>query len=385
MSGKTKDIFIHPHEIGPALQQDTLAKSDTIPPIPIQKQDSTKTDTSTQFIKKYSTSEADSILIQNELRLKKIESFRRAREQRQQEEARKELELTRQKADFESNNIIFLYDSLHNWPNPFFLDNIQIEPFETVTRETDFFIYENQESINDTTEVILVEPKKSTSTQPQPGSSENINHAWYLIIFLLALAQLAWVKLYYGKFFVPVFYSLISYKTENNLYRNKNTPFIRYSFGMNTIFFLIAPLFFYQVSNFYGFNILPYSPMVNYLILAGVFIGWYLVKFITLRLIGYISHSEKLFNEYFFSFSLSVKNITLFLLPISVFEAYIDVGVNHLFIYLGVVLVGLVYVLRIFRLFYLFLIKRLSVLYGILYLCALEILPILILIRILYL
>jgi len=385
MSGKTKDIFIHPHELGPALQQDTLVKSDTISPILIQKQDSTKTDTSGQFIKKYSASEADSILIQNELRLKQIESARRAREQMQQEEARKELELTRQKADFESNNIIFLYDSLHNWPNPFFLDNIQIEPVETVTQETDFFIYENQESINDTAEVILVEPKKSLSNQPKSGSFENINHAWYLIIFLLALAQLARVRLYYGKFFTPVFYSLVSYKTENNLYRNKNTPFIRYSFGMNTIFFLIAPLFFYQVSIFFGFNILPYSPIINYLILGGVFIGWYLIKFITLRLIGYISHSEKLFNEYFFSFSLSVKNITLFLIPVSVFEAYIDVGVNHLFIYLGICLVALVYLLRVFRLFYLFIIKRFSVLYGILYLCALEILPILILIRILYL
>lgn len=385
MSGKTKDIFLHPHELGPALQQDTLVKSDTIPPIPIQKQDSTKTDTSGQFIKKYSASEADSILIQNELRLKQIESARRAREQIQQEEARKELELTRQKADFESNNIIFLYDSLYNWPNPFFLDNIQIEPVETVTQETDFFIYENQESINDTTEVILVEPKKSLSNQPKSGSYENINHAWYLIIFLLALAQLARVRLYYGKFFTPVFYSLVSYKTENNLYRNKNTPFIRYSFGMNTIFFLIAPLFFYQVSIFFGFNILPYSPIINYLILVGVFIGWYLIKFITLGLIGYISHSEKLFNEYFFGFSISVKNITLFLIPVSVFEAYIDVGVNHLFIYLGISLVALVYVLRVFRLFYLFIIKRFSVLYGILYLCALEILPILILIRILYL
>lgn len=385
MSGKIKKIFIHPHEIGPALKQDTLAKSDTVPPLPIQKQDSTITDTSKQIIKKYSESEADSIIIQNELRLKQIESLRRAREQRQQEESRKELELTRQKADFESNSIIFLYDSLHNWQNPFFLDNIQIEPVETVTQETDFFIYENQESLNDTTEVILVEPKKSISNQSQPGSYENINHAWYLIIFLLALAQLARVRLYYGKFFTPVFYSLVSYKTENNLYRNKNTPFIRYSFDMNTIFFLIAPLFFYQVSNFFGFNILPYSPMVNYLILVGVFIGWYFIKFITLGLIGYISHSEKLFNEYFFSFSLSVKNITLFLIPISVFEAYIDVGVNYLFIYLGITLIGLVYVLRVFRLFYLFLIKRLSVLYGILYLCALEILPILILIRILYL
>lgn len=385
MSGKTKDIFLHPHELGPALQQDTLVKSDTISPILIQKQDSTKTDTSGQFIKKYSASEADSILIQNELRLKQIESARRAREQIQQEEARKELELTRQKADFESNNIIFLYDSLYNWPNPFFLDNIQIEPVETVTQETDFFIYENQESINDTAEVILVEPKKSLSNQPKSGSYENINHAWYLIIFLLALAQLARVRLYYGKFFTPVFYSLVSYKTENNLYRNKNTPFIRYSFGMNTIFFLIAPLFFYQVSIFFGFNILPYSPIINYLILVGVFIGWYLIKFITLRLIGYISHSEKLFNEYFFGFSISVKNITLFLIPVSVFEAYIDVGVNHLFIYLGISLVALVYVLRVFRLFYLFIIKRFSVLYGILYLCALEILPILILIRILYL
>lgn len=385
MSGKIKKIFIHPHEIGPALKQDTLAKSDTVPPLPIQKQDSTITDTSKQIIKKYSESEADSIIIQNELRLKRIESIRIAREQRQELEARKELELAWQKSDFESNSIIFSYDSLHDWPNPFFLDNIKIEPVESITEETDFFIYENHESVKDTTEVILVEPKKHISNPTQPDTYEKNNYAWYLIIFLLVLAQLARVRLYYGKFFIPVFYSLVSYKTENNLYRNKNTPFIRYSFGMNTIFFLIAPLFFYQVSNFFGFNILPYSPIINYLILVGVFIGWYLIKFITLKLIGYISHAEKLFNEYFFSFSLSVKNITLFLIPVSVFEAYIDVGVNHLFIYLGIALVALVYVLRVFRLFYLFIIKRFSVLYGILYLCALEILPILILIRILYL
>lgn len=385
MNGKSKNKFIQPQDTIPVLKQDTLQKVNPVPAAISLQKDTTKTDSTQISSKKYSQSEADSIFIQNELRLKKIESQRIRRDQQQKEQAIKELELQQQKADFESNNIIFSYDSLTNWPEPYFLDNIQLEPVEKSSREADFFIYEDREAIKDTTQIILVEPKNSVHSQNEIGAVEKSNHAWYLIIFLLVLAQLARVRLYYGKYFAPVFYSLVSYKAENNLYRNKNTPFIKFSFGLNTIFFLIAPIFFLQVSDFFDLNILNYKPIINYLILVGVFIIWYFIKFIVMQLIGYISFSQKLFSEYFFSFSLSIKNIALFLIPVSIFEAYIDTGMNHLFIYLGLVIIGLVYLLGVFRLLYLFLIKRFSVLYGILYLCALEILPILILIRILFL
>ncbi|MDX2445326.1 MAG: DUF4271 domain-containing protein [Bacteroidales bacterium] len=385
MNGKTKNKFIQPQDTIPVLKQDTLQKIDSVPASISLQKDTTKTDSTQISIKKYSQSETDSIFIQNELRLKRIESQRIRRAQQQKDQATKEIELQEQKVDFESNSIIFSYDSLTNWPDPYFLDKIQLEPVQKASREADFYIYEDRGTEKDNTQIILINPKSSVHNQNRTNAAENSNHAWYLIIFLLVLAQLARVRLYYGKYFAPVFYSLVSYKTENNLYRNKNTPFIRFSFGLNTIFFLIAPIFFLQVSDFFELNILNYNPIINYLILVGVFILWYFIKFIVLQLIGYISFSQKLFSEYFFSFSLSVKNIALFLIPVSIFEAYIDTGMNHLFIYLGLVIIGLVYLLRVFRLLYLFLIKRFSVLYGILYLCALEILPILILIRILFL
>ena len=385
MNGKSKNKFIQPQDTIPVLKQDTLQKVNPVPAAISLQKDTTKTDSTQIRNKKYSQIEAESIFIQNELRLKRIESLQLQRAQQQKEQAIKELELQQQKADFESNNIIFSYDSVTNWPDPYFLDNLQLAPVEKSSREADFFIYEDREAIKDTTKIILVEPKNSLHRQNEIGAVEKSNHAWYLIIFLLVLAQLARVRLYYGKYFAPVFYSLVSYKAENNLYRNKNTPFIKFSFGLNTIFFLIAPIFFLQVSDFFDLNILNYKPIINYLILVGVFIIWYFIKFIVMQLIGYISFSQKLFSEYFFSFSLSIKNIALFLIPVSIFEAYIDTGMNHLFIYLGLVIIGLVYLLGVFRLLYLFLIKRFSVLYGILYLCALEILPILILIRILFL
>jgi hypothetical protein len=383
MSGKIKSKFIQPQDTLPVIKQDALQKvnADTVPST--QQNDTTKTDSTQINNKQYSQAEADSIFIQNELRLKRIESQRIQRAEEQKLQEMKELELQQQKTDFESNSIIFSYDSLADWPNANFLDNLQLEPMEKASIEADFFIYENREVEKDTSQIILVEPKSSVLNQKETGVAEKSNPAWYLIIFLLVLAQLARVRLYYGKFFTPVFYSLVSYKTENNLYRNKNTPFIRFSFGLNTIFFLIAPLFFLQVADFFEISILNYSPVINYLILIGIFIIWYFTKYIVLQLIGYISFTQRLFDEYFFSFSLSVKNIALFLIPVSIFEAYIDTGTNHIFIILGLGIIGLVYLLRVFRLLYLFLIKRFSVLYGILYLCALEILPILILVRIL--
>lgn len=382
MNGKNKDKFIQPQDTIPVLKQDTLIKIDSVPASSLVRKDTSSTDSIQKTTKKYSLEEADSILIKNEQRLKKIEYARAVKAKEQKLIALKKLEVEQQKSDFELNNIIFSFDSLNNWPNPYFLDNIQFDPIDKASLQSDFYIYEDLGSTKDTTERTSTQPDKSFISRFNSNSVEKAGHAWFLIIFILVLAQLARVRLYYGKFFGPVLFSSISYQTENNLYRNRNTQFFQYSFNLNTIFFLIVPLFIIQVSESFHINILKYSSVVNYLVLVAVVFAWFILKYIVSKLIGYISLSQKLFDEYFFTYSLSIKNIALLLIPVSIFIAYVDIGFNHVFIFLGIAIMGLAYILRVSRLLFLFLSKRFSVLYGILYLCALEILPILILIRI---
>ena len=248
MNGKNTNKFIQPQDTIPVLKQDTLIKIDSVPASSLIQKDTSSTDSIQKTAKKYSLDEADSILIKNEQRLKKIDSVRAVKAKKQKLIALKKLEEEQQKSDFELNNIIFSFDSLNNWPDPYFLDNIQIDPIDKASQESDFFIYEDPGSTKDTTERTSTQPDKSFISRFDSNNVEKTGHAWFLIIFILVLAQLARIRLYYGKFFGPVLFSSISYQTENNLYRNRNTQFFQYSFNLNTIFFLIVPLFIIQIS-----------------------------------------------------------------------------------------------------------------------------------------
>lgn len=108
----------------------------------------------------------------------------------------------------------------------------------------------------------------------------------------------------------------------------------------------------------------------------------YIVKHISLMLFQRVFTSLKEIHIY--SFSVMIYNIVLgiSLLPVNIFAAFSSSVIAGIFIYIGIFLLGLFYVFRLFRGFlstYSYFIS--SIFHFFLYLCAFEILPLLILYR----
>jgi hypothetical protein len=248
----------------------------------------------------------------------------------------------------------------------------QLHPFPIQGREepggTDFFIYEN-----------IPDPGKDLKP---PTLQSNSTPDWFLIIFIAVFIQIARIRLFYGKFITPILSSLVNYQSAHTLFRNKNLLYQRASNGFSFVFFLITALFLLQVTQYYSLNPFNFPDYFNYGLLVGVLAFWYAIKYIVIVFVGSVSGTRAIFMEYFHTLALSTRSIGLFLVPVTLLLAYAKFNLTEICIYLGFAIILGAYFLRTFRLFSLFVTKSISLSYSILYLCGLEILPMLVLFRI---
>jgi len=93
---------------------------------------------------------------------------------------------------------------------------------------------------------------------------------------------------------------------------------------------------------------------------------------------GIISGEEELFKEYLLTIYQSYRIIALFLFVLVILISYTVILPVKTLIISGLILAGIVYLLRLLRLIVIFMTNNISIFYLILYLCALEILPVLI-------
>jgi len=105
------------------------------------------------------------------------------------------------------------------------------------------------------------------------------------------------------------------------------------------------------------------------------------LRYIVNLIIGIITRSGDTFREYFFNISRGYKLFGILLMVLNFFISYLISIPDAYIIYLSVLLFAIIYIFRTIRLVYIFIRKRFSLFYLILYLCALEFFPALVLIR----
>ena len=143
----------------------------------------------------------------------------------------------------------------------------------------------------------------------------------------------------------------------------------------NLITFINISLFAFFALIFHG--ILPGSlPVaVIWLIMLAVVIISITARHLVSLITGYFSGQKEVFNEYIITIYQSYRYIAFASLMLVSLVAYTDILNPGILIVSGYIIFGLLYLMRIIRLLMIFLKRRLSILYWILYLCALEILP----------
>jgi len=204
---------------------------------------------------------------------------------------------------------------------------------------------------------------------------------WVLSFLLLLLLLFAVLRISFHKQLGDIMQAFYSNRVLNNLYKEDNLftswpflfLFIQFGFTLGMFLYLISQ--FYQIS--YGAGGLQYFVTISVAIIL-----LYALKIFILRGIGHLFNIQKPIHEYITVLYLSYFNISLIFIPLVVAFALAPLRYGLYFIAIATVLLILIFVFQFIRAGYLILSNnRFSKVYLFLYFCALEICPILIVIK----
>ncbi len=139
-------------------------------------------------------------------------------------------------------------------------------------------------------------------------------------------------------------------------------------------FFYFSELF----NSFFIFGLRGFTLWLTDLLICAAAI---LIRYIILALLSTVTRTKESFNEYFYYLTRFYMFLSLPLLAINFFIPYLEAVPDNILITIGLVFSAAVLVLRFTRLMVIFLRRSFSLFYMILYLCALEIIPVLIFLK----
>jgi hypothetical protein len=150
---------------------------------------------------------------------------------------------------------------------------------------------------------------------------------------------------------------------------------------LNLVSFLIVSLFGYMAAQYY--DLIPHalSGIYFWLICLGIIISAVTLRHIVCTITGIASSEREVFREYLIGVYQSYRFSALLLFILIILMSYTSLFPSIVYIMSGIIIFGTMYLIRIIRLLIIFLNRNISIFYLILYLCALEILPVLVSIK----
>jgi len=170
------------------------------------------------------------------------------------------------------------------------------------------------------------------------------------------------------------------------LFRGINDPSSRDTGGLfhwqstilNLISFLIIGLFAYCAASYYNFMPSGIRGIIFWLISLGIIISAVTLRHIVCVITANASGEKEVFMEYLLGVYQSYRFSALFLFVLIILMSYTVLFPVRVYFISGIIVLGIMYLIRVIRLMIIFINRNISIFYLILYLCALEILPVLI-------
>ena len=209
------------------------------------------------------------------------------------------------------------------------------------------------------------------------------NPDWLVGVILVAFLLFATVRLIFNKYLNQLLHSTVNYSTFTRLFRERYFNLLHASFRLDLIFNLELALLIYQFLSIHKINLGFSKSYSLYIACLGLIVGYFLAKRIVYYLLGILTESKPEVLEYMFNIIVFNRAMGVFLLPLTAIIAFVPLTIAEPLLYFGLLIVVIFYLLELARGIKIFLKKQFSILYLILYLCTLEILPLLLIYSIL--
>jgi len=204
---------------------------------------------------------------------------------------------------------------------------------------------------------------------------------WIIFIVLIAGFFYASIRTFSRKLFPGVIRFFLFRGVGGPESRDTSELFHWQSTIINLISFLNIALFIYCVVYYY--NALPATidGILSWMIAVGMVIIAMTLRHICCLITGIISGGKEVFDEYIMTIYQSYRYLAIIYFVLVILLSYTRIFSPGTLILTGYISFAVLYLMRTIRLYLIFLKRKVSVLYLILYLCALEILPVAVLVR----
>jgi hypothetical protein len=206
------------------------------------------------------------------------------------------------------------------------------------------------------------------------------NQDWILGFILVLWVIFASVRVGFLKYLGQLFVSLVNFSAATRLYQERGYKTMYGALRLDFIFHLILPLSVFQMARYYNVDIPGYPLILFFLALLLVINGYLFAKFLFFQLGGSIVMLKTQTEESVFNIRLYYKALGLFLLPVVTIHS-INTDTNFITIWIMAGLIIIMYFFAVIRSIYIGIRKDVSIFYLILYLCTLEILPLLLIFK----
>lgn len=205
----------------------------------------------------------------------------------------------------------------------------------------------------------------------------NLHPDWFSIMLILSLMMLAWTRIFFGRYFTQSLQALADFNLSTRLYRDKNVLLQRVSSFLLLNFVLTGALFIYKSLEYFEVNF--FNPgLGTYLWIVVVLTIILLFRSFIVRALYFLFTGNNVLLEYHYQVMNFFKSAGIVLIPFVIGISYIKGGTWTWLLWTGFISLMLLYLFRLFKGQRIVKRGEVPAFYLILYLCALEVMPVLI-------
>jgi hypothetical protein len=201
---------------------------------------------------------------------------------------------------------------------------------------------------------------------------------WLIISFvLLAIAYVA-VRLVYGRYWKRYRQAILYGMEAQKLTHEKNVLLLQAAISLNILAVLSIGLFIFIFLDYFKWIAFLPENFPGWVFTTSGVIVVVLVKYTINHILGFSANQVSVTSQINHQWLINLKNFGFFILPVSIVSAFVIAPFKNIALYLGIAVIVFMLVMNYVKGFMVLLQNRISIYYGILYLCTLEILPFLI-------
>lgn len=223
------------------------------------------------------------------------------------------------------------------------------------------------------------ESSGSTLKQIYPKERFSQSTDWYIIPVLAGLIAFVFVYNAYSKYFGQLYESVFFRFVSKKLVNDKNVAFRRFGFILDFLFILSFSLLIDQI--LFRFNLYVPAKGTEYylaIFVATFIVAMKIIRFIVFRISALFTNQNIFIRDLYVNSLLYTRILGLVLVPLVFLMIYFTSQLSLIVILLSLFIVFIALLFRMIRSIKVFIDNGFSIFYFILYLCALEIAPLLV-------